>query len=111
MPLGYSDPAFSERLHRDDGTEVVVEFTQGPYYPATGPSWDDPGSPAEGGEIAIVDVYFNGETIEVTEAERQRFYDELYRMPPHEYELDPDRLYEERRDDREWSRQEHDDPF
>lgn len=100
-----TDPTFFETLQLDDGTEVTVKFTQGQYYPATMPSWDDPGSPAEGGEIEIVDIFGDdGVTIDVTDATRERFYDQLYRMPPHEYEPDPDALMEERREAREMQR-------
>lgn len=81
---------FSETLCMDDGTEVTVEFTQGQYYPATGPSWDDPGSPAEGGEIEIVGVSTVVGPVKPTDAEMQRFYDELYAMPVHVHEPDWD---------------------
>lgn len=97
-----TDPTFFETLQLDDGTEVTVKFTQGRYYPATMPSWNDPGSPAEGGEIEIVGFFdMDGKSIEVSDAERQGFLDELYRMEPHEHEPDPDDLMEMRREDRE----------
>lgn len=101
-----TDPTFHETLQLDDGTEVTVKFTQGPYYSATMPSLDDPGSPAEGGKIEIIDIFSEGGvTVAVSDAERERFYDELYRMPPHEYEPDPDALMEERREARDMQRE------
>lgn len=36
--------------------ELSVEFTLGRYYAAIGPSWNDPGSPAEGGQIEELEV-------------------------------------------------------
>lgn len=91
---------FSETLLRDDGTDVTVEFTQSQYYPATGPSWDDPGSPAEGGEIEIVGIFTLAGPVKPSEAEMQRFYDELYSMPPHVHEPDPDYEMDFRRENR-----------
>lgn len=97
-----TDPTFHETLQLDDGTEVTVKFTQGPYYPAVVSGPADNWSPAEGGEIDIVDIFGDdGVTVAVSDTERQRFYDELYRMPPHEYEPDHDDLMEERREARE----------
>lgn len=97
-----TDPTFHETLELDDTTLVTVKFTQGRYYPACTSGPADNWAPAEGGEIEIVDIFGeDGVTVAVSDAERQRFYDELYRMPPHEYEPDPDALMEERREARE----------
>jgi len=91
--------AFTEHMQRDDGTDVVVEFTQSQYHPATGPSWDSPCEPAEGGEIEILAVYEMGAEVWVTAQELDRFYDELYSLPPRRHEPDPDYLYDRARDD------------
>jgi hypothetical protein len=104
-----TDPTFFETLQLDDGTEVTVKFTQGPVYPAIRPTWDDPGSPAEGGEIEIIDIFGgDGVSVAVSDATRERFYDELYRMPPHEQEPDWDSIIEQRREDRELARDDMD---
>ena len=100
-----NDPTFHETLQRDDGTEVTVKFTQGPYYPAVVSGPADNWSPAEGGEIDIIDIFGDdGVSVAVSDSERQRFYDELYRRPPREHQPDPDALMEQRRDDREMHR-------
>lgn len=100
------NPTFLETLELDDGTPITVKFAQGRYYPAilSGPA--DNWAPAEGGEIEILDVFGDdGKSVAITDTERQRLYDELYRMPPHEPERDPDREREQRRDEREWASQ------
>lgn len=42
---------------RDDGSDVTVEYERETYYPAVGPSWYDPGSPAEGGNVLIIKAF------------------------------------------------------
>lgn len=64
---------------RDDGSVVVIEYKLSPYYGGSGPSWNDPGSPPEGGEITDWEVD-NG-TITLTEAEGERAESEIYALP------------------------------
>ena len=44
----------------DEDIELEVEFDMSPIIPARGPSWDSPGEPAEGGEIEVLSVQYNG---------------------------------------------------
>lgn len=75
---------------RDDGSAAVIEYTRTRYYGAVGPSWNDPGSPAEGGEIehfAATDA--DGAAVELTEAETERAEAEIYELSP-EDDYDPE---------------------
>jgi hypothetical protein len=44
----------------DEEIDVEVEYTVAPYVPESGPSWNSPGEPAEGGEIEELTVTRNG---------------------------------------------------
>lgn len=74
---------------RDDGSVVVIEHKRSPYFPGYGPSWNDPGCPPEGGDIAEWEV--DGGTIILTGDEVERAEREIYALP-----WDP---YEDRYDD------------
>ena len=74
---------------RDDGTEVVIEYKRDPYFPAVMPSWNDAGSPAEGGCISAMEVDHGA--VVMTEAEYDRAETEIYALAwdPYDDEGDP----------------------
>lgn len=70
---------FYEFIRDDEETTVTIEYKFSRYYPATGPSWNDPGSPAEGGEIEDWEV--DGGKVTLTDAEAERAQAEIYALP------------------------------
>lgn len=57
-------------IHRgEEDLEIEVFYTAAPIIPMSGPSWNDPGSPAEGGEIEIEEVTYGGHHFHLTMAE------------------------------------------
>lgn len=59
--------------------ELEVEADLSPYIPASGPSWNSPGEPAEGGEIEVTSVKYNGHELGgLTEAEDAFILNYLY---------------------------------
>ncbi|WP_299134549.1 hypothetical protein [uncultured Amaricoccus sp.] len=66
---------------RDDDTDAEIIYTLTPYYPAKGPSWNDPGYPAEGENIEDLAAYADGVEIELTPAEAARAEAEIYALP------------------------------
>ena len=70
---------------RDDDSTVLIEFKRTPYFGATGPSWNDPGSPAEGGDVEEWEVE---DGVTLTDAEAERAQDELNALPFDPYEED-----------------------
>ena len=44
----------------DDDYDLDIEYMITPYYPATGPSFNSPGEPEEGGEIELCSVMHDG---------------------------------------------------
>lgn len=81
-------------LTRDDETEVTVAYTTTPIIPASGPSWNDPGSPAEGGEVELHDITDSeGDPVKCTDAELERFEREIGER--HDFG-EPDYDYDER---------------
>lgn len=71
---------------RDDGSVVVIEYKRSDYHPAVMPDFNDPGSPADGGEITALEVD-NG-TVTLTEAEYDRAEREIYDLPWDAYEAE-----------------------
>lgn len=69
-------------IQRDDEDlelELEVDFDISPLIPASGPSWNSPGEPAEGGEIEVESVKHNGvELAGLTEAEDAFILNYLY---------------------------------
>ncbi len=67
-------------LERDgEEFELEVEADLSPYIPASGPSWNSPGEPAEGGEIEVTSVKYKGEELGgLTEAEDAFILNYLY---------------------------------
>lgn len=59
--------------------ELEVEADLSPYIPASGPSWNSPGEPAEGGEIEVTSVKYKGEELGgLTDAEDAFILNYLY---------------------------------
>ena len=57
-------------LRGDEELEIEVDFDISPLIPASGPSFNSPGEPAEGGEIEVESVKHNGvELAGLSEAE------------------------------------------
>lgn len=50
----------------DEPVELELEYSVTRYYPATGPSWNDPGSPAEGGDIVDLTAYCEGQPYDLS---------------------------------------------
>lgn len=77
-------PSLTHTITRGDETFVLdVEYEVAPLIPASGPSWDDPGSPEEGGEIESLDVTINGEKFELTAKEIEALEAHIYET--HDY--------------------------
>lgn len=70
---------------RDDGSIILIEYKRNPYFGATGPSWNDPGSPAEGGDVAEWEA---DDGVTLSAAEEERATDELNAIPFDPYEED-----------------------
>ena len=64
-------------FERDDGSVIVIKYRRSRYYPASGPSWNDPGCPAEGGTIEDLDCG----PVTLTDAELDRAEAEIYATP------------------------------
>jgi hypothetical protein len=80
-------------LERDgEEFELEVEAEMSPFIPARGPSWDSPGEPAEGGEIEVLSVKYQGnEVATLTEAEEAFILNYLYEnLTGDEFDDDPD---------------------
>ena len=67
-------------FERPSGVLVTVEYKRSPYYGMVGPSWDDPGSPAEGGEVTIIKAHTEAEGWEAkwSDEEDQQWTDWLH---------------------------------
>lgn len=68
-------------LTRDgEDIELAVEFDATPYIPATGPTFNSPGEPPEGGEIEILEVIRGGGPLAppLTAIEEAALLDHLY---------------------------------
>lgn len=80
-------PTLHYTLTRDDAEiELEVEYTVADYHAATGPSWNDPGSPAEGGEIEELTITHDGEPFALTDAEELKLEEHIYET--HDYSED-----------------------
>ena len=75
---------------RDDGSVAVIEYKLSPYYGGSGPTWNDPGSPPEGGEIT--DWEIDGGATRLSDAEAERAEHEIYNIPPDHFGDDEDWL-------------------
>lgn len=67
----------------DDDIELELEYSISRYYAATGPSWDSPGEPAEGGEIEELNITRDGEEFAVTAEEMRQIEDYIYQNNDH----------------------------
>ena len=79
---------------RDDGAEVLIEYKLTPYDP--GVSYGPPEScyPPEGGEIEEWEATSDGvKVIQLTDAENERVEAEIYKLPPPEYDPQPDDIF------------------
>lgn len=56
-----------------DGQEIelAVVYDVSPYIPATGPTYSCGGQPAEGGEVELISVRYNGAEFTLTDAEEE----------------------------------------
>lgn len=86
-------------VRNDEDLEINVEYTATPFVPATYLQ------PAEGGEIEITAVFFNGVALDppLSEAEESKVVDYLYEsMDDSDFDDGPDwdAEYDRRRDDR-----------
>lgn len=80
----------------EEEIELDVEYTVSQFYGATGPSWNDPGSPAEGGEIEELTVTRDGAAFILTADEVALLEAQIY--DKHDYSDDG-------RDEPEWHRE------
>lgn len=77
-------PSLTHTITRGDDTLTLdVEYEVAPLIPASGPSWDDSGSPEEGGEIESLDVYLGDQKFELTKDEMDALEQRIYRT--HDY--------------------------
>ncbi len=68
---------FTTTIERgEDEIELAVIYDVTPFIPATGPTYDCGGQPAEGGEIEIISVRSNGAKFTLTEAEEEALFAE-----------------------------------
>lgn len=70
----------------EEEIEVLAEYDRSRFYPATGPSWDSPGDPEEGGEPGNLQTYLDGKRFELTGKERIEIYRALEEDPRGEFD-------------------------
>lgn len=77
---------------RPNGELVTVEYGRSRFYSATGPSWNDPGSPSEGGEAEIIKAHTeaDGWNAKWSDEEDQKWTNWIHEnRPADELEADP----------------------
>lgn len=86
-------------LARGDQTVILdVVYDVADRIPASGPSWNDPGSPEEGGEITELKIQFEGVDFTMTQSELDALEQHIYET--HDYSDDG---YDPDMDGRTWS--------
>ncbi len=62
----------------DIDIDIMVEYKITDLIPAVGPSWNDPGAPAEGGEITSLIATLDGELFPLTDEEERKIEDHIH---------------------------------
>lgn len=73
--------------------EIEVEYSVAPLIGAVMPSWNDPGTPAEGGEVTSLEAFLDGEAFPLTDEEERAI--EAVIFETHDYSDDDFGYWEE----------------